>query len=111
MTALLGERLPLARRIHWVRASSESTIGDLDGSYVGRIARVRDGFVPVNASGEPLGRFDELGRAKAALASERRPAVRGPSDRRFERVAFAAATVTGALSILFAVAVGALAGF
>jgi hypothetical protein len=111
MTALSVDRLPRARRIHWVRDASDATVGELDGSFVGRIERVRDGFVPVNAHGEPLGRFDELAHAKAALASERRKAVRGRAHDQLDRVAFAAATVTGALSILFAVAVGAMAGF
>jgi hypothetical protein len=111
MTAPSIDRLPRARRIHWVRSGSDLTVGYLDGSYVGCIDRVRDGFVAVNAHGEPLGRFDELALAKAALASERRMVVRRGSRDHFDRVAFAAATATGAVSILFAVTFGVVAGF
>jgi hypothetical protein len=110
MTAWSIHRLPRARRIDWVHATSDLTVGYVDGSCIGSIDRVRDGFVPVNAHGEPLGRSDDLKQAKAALAPKRpRVAPHGSRDP-LERVAFAVATVTGAVSILFTVAVGPLAG-
>lgn len=107
MAAMTVDRLPGTRRILWVRVTSDLTVGNVEGSYVGCIDRVRDGFVPVNAHGEPLGRFDTLTQAKTALASERRPKRRGSRDS-FDRVAFAAATATGAATILFAATLGAL---
>ena len=43
MAAMTVDRLPGTRRILWVRVTSDLTVGNVEGSYVGCIDRVRDG--------------------------------------------------------------------
>lgn len=90
--------LPAPRRIRWASADRGVLVGNDAGTAAGRIQEVAGGYVAIDARGAGVGRFDTLREAKSALTGIRRRGRRGmrPSA---ERVAFATATVAGAIAL------------
>jgi len=101
---------PSRMRTVWVPVGPGLIAGNRGGTFLGCIDQVLGGFVATDARGEPVGRYLELGDAKAALGRRSSETLlrRQP---RMSRAGLTAATGTGVIALGLALAAVALAAF